>query len=60
MKKPKVDRTVRIGGDIRIPAGPSDDGVGRHEMSHGVKPVGHVPADVGKFDRDRGGKRDEK
>jgi hypothetical protein len=57
MKRAKVDHGVRIGGDTRIPVGTSDSGGGKHEMSHGVKPVGHVPADAGKFNRDHTGKR---
>ena len=45
MKKQKVDGKFRVGGK---PDGTHATGVGKHEMSDGVKHVGHVPKDAGK------------
>lgn len=53
MKTKKVDGKFRVGGESKIkPVG--DVGIGKHEMSDGVKHVGHIPSDVSKFDQHHG------
>jgi hypothetical protein len=54
MKSKKIDTKVRVGGSATIPDGARGGGVGKHQMSDGVKHIGHMPSDVGKFDQDTG------
>jgi len=54
MKRQKVDGKFRVGGETKIEHGACGGGVPKHKMSDGVRHVGHMPADVGRFDQDHG------